>query len=98
MQTSPVSVFWFRRDLRLDDNAGLYHALKAGLPVIPIFIFDTNILNDLTNKKDKRVQFIHDALTTLQQQLVQLGSSLQVFCSTPAAVFGKLTEIGRAHV
>ncbi len=92
MQSSPVSVFWFRRDLRLDDNAGLYHALKAGLPVIPIFIFDTNILNDLTNKKDKRVQFIHDALTTLQQQLVQLGSSLQVFCSTPAAVFGKLTE------
>ncbi|MBP9187833.1 MAG: deoxyribodipyrimidine photo-lyase, partial [Bacteroidia bacterium] len=47
MNNSPISVFWFRRDLRLEDNAGLYHALKSGLPVLPIFIFDSEILNKL---------------------------------------------------
>lgn len=46
-----VSIFWFRRDLRLNDNAGLYHALKSGLPVLPIFIFDSEILENLDNKK-----------------------------------------------
>ena len=47
-----VKLFWFRRDLRLDDNAGLYHALKRGLPVLPIFIFDKNILEKLEDKKE----------------------------------------------
>jgi len=40
-----VNIFWFRRDLRLSDNAGLYHALKDGNPVLPVFIFDTSILD-----------------------------------------------------
>ncbi len=47
-----VTIFWFRRDLRLDDNAGLYQALKSGYPVVPVFIFDTNILTDLQEKAD----------------------------------------------
>ncbi|MEY2829412.1 MAG: hypothetical protein RIQ33_1270, partial [Bacteroidota bacterium] len=48
------SIFWFRRDLRLHDNAALYHALKSGNSVIPIFIFDKNILNELEDRSDKR--------------------------------------------
>ena len=88
MQT--VNIFWFRRDLRLHDNAGLYHALKSGLPVVPIFVFDTHILNKLEDKTDKRVAFIHAALEEIQQQLVKLGSSIEVYHGTPAAVFKKL--------
>ena len=49
-----VSIFWFRRDLRLEDNAGLWKALKSGHPVVPIFIFDTNILNQLEDKTEDR--------------------------------------------
>lgn len=85
-----VSIFWFRRDLRLDDNAGLYHALKSDNPVLPIFIFDTNILNDLEDKKDKRVAFIHDTLKELQKELKQLGSSLYILYTTPQEAFKKL--------
>lgn len=85
-----VSIFWFRRDLRLDDNAGLYHALKSDNPVLPVFIFDTNILNDLEDKKDKRVAFIHDTLKELQKELKQLGSSLYVLYSTPQEAYKKL--------
>ena len=87
-----ISVFWFRRDLRLDDNAGLYHALKSGAPVLPIFIFDTNILNDLGDKRDKRVDFIHQTLMHLQEQLVERGSSLLVLSGTPQDCFGELVK------
>ena len=54
-----VSIFWFRRDLRLEDNAGLWKALKSGHPVVPIFIFDRNILDKLQDKSDARVSFLH---------------------------------------
>ena len=54
-----VAIFWFRRDLRLEDNAGLYYALKSGLEVLLLFIFDKNILEKLNNKSDKRVDFIY---------------------------------------
>ena len=50
-----LTIFWLRRDLRLNDNHGLHEALRSGLPVLPIFIFDTNILDSLKDKKDKRV-------------------------------------------
>lgn len=88
MQT--VNIFWFRRDLRLQDNAALYHALKSSNPVVPIFIFDTNILNLLEDKEDKRVSFIHAALAEIQQQLVDMGSSLEIFYSTPLEAYKKL--------
>ena len=78
MAAGKIAIFWFRRDLRLDDNAGLYHALRSGLPVQPIFIFDSNILDDLEDKTDKRVLFIHQALGQIQTQLVDLKSSLDV--------------------
>lgn len=74
----PINIFWFRRDLRLEDNAGLYHALKSGNPVLPIFIFDTNILGQLGDPRDARVEFIMAALNDLQQKLVGLGSSLEI--------------------
>ncbi len=87
-----ISVFWFRRDLRLNDNAGLYHALRSVKPVLPIFIFDTQILDSLNDKKDKRVQFIHNALAGIHQQLVAMGSGLTVLHGTPLECFKLLTQ------
>ncbi|MFZ1263048.1 MAG: deoxyribodipyrimidine photo-lyase [Chitinophagaceae bacterium] len=85
-----VSIFWFRRDLRLHDNAGLFHALKEGRPVLPIFIFDRNILDELEDKTDRRVEFIHIALQDLQRQLVKLDSTLDVRYGTPLEIFTEL--------
>ena len=83
---------WFRRDLRLHDNAALYHALKSEQSVLPIFIFDKNILDDLEDKKDRRVEFIHDALIDMQQQLEKHSSTLQVFYDTPHGAFTDLLK------
>lgn len=85
-----VSIFWFRRDLRLDDNAGLYHALRSGNPVVPIFIFDENILSKLEDKQDRRVDFIHRSLANLKVQLRELASDLLVCHGTPIEVYRKL--------
>ncbi|MEJ7820717.1 MAG: deoxyribodipyrimidine photo-lyase, partial [Chitinophagaceae bacterium] len=85
-----VNIFWFRRDLRLHDNAGLYHALKDKNPVIPIFIFDKNILFKLENKSDRRVKFIYEAIKELQAQLQVIGSSLEVYYDFPEKVFRQL--------
>jgi deoxyribodipyrimidine photo-lyase len=87
-----VNIFWFRRDLRLEDNAGLYHALRSDRPVVPVFIFDTNILDKLEDKADRRVEFIYAAIETLQQQLKKLGSSLEVYYDTPAGAYKKLLK------
>jgi len=92
MSKISINIFWFRRDLRLSDNAGLYHALRSGIPVLPVFIFDTNILNVLPNKTDRRVRFIHDCLLNLQRQLIAMGSSLNVLYNTPLGAFAQLTE------
>lgn len=89
---SKVSVFWFRRDLRLHDNAGLYHALRSGYPVVPVFIFDKNILDELEDKEDKRVDFIHRQLQNMQQQLVDIGSTLHVLYDTPGNASKRLTD------
>lgn len=82
-----VNIFWFRRDLRLHDNAALYHALREGLPVLPIFIFDKNILDDLEDRSDSRVTFIHRTITELQESLRDISSGLEVFHDVPADVF-----------
>jgi len=86
------NIFWFRRDLRSEDNAGLYHALRSENPVIPIFIFDKNILDDLPNKEDARVHFLHDTLVDLQGELRGLGSDLQVYYGHPIDVYKKLLK------
>jgi deoxyribodipyrimidine photo-lyase len=87
-----VNIFWFRRDLRLHDNTGLHHALKAGKPVIPIFIFDRDILDKLDNIEDRRVEFIHQQVEHIQQQLISLNSSLDVFYGRPMKVFEDLLK------
>ncbi|MEO8584500.1 MAG: deoxyribodipyrimidine photo-lyase, partial [Flavitalea sp.] len=87
-----VNIFWFRRDLRLHDNAGLFHALKDKNPVLPIFIFDTIILDKLEDKADSRVEFIHKALTEIHRQLSFQKSSIQVFYGTPEKIFGELLK------
>lgn len=89
---NPVVIFWFRRDLRLHDNAGLYHALKSGMPVVPVFIFDTVILDALTNRNDARLSFIHAALEKMQGELVKKGASLDARHGTPEAVFRELLD------
>lgn len=81
-----VVLFWFRRDLRLEDNAGLHAALSSGLPVVPIFIFDTDILQHLEDKDDRRVSFIYSALEHMQEQLLAVESSLDVRYGKPLEV------------
>ncbi len=83
-------IFWFRRDLRLNDNAGLYRALKSGHKVLPIFIFDTTILSKLEDKEDARVHFIHNEVARLHSELKDLGSSLLVLTGEPKQVFAQL--------
>src|SRR5688572_29642594 len=89
---SDVNIFWFRRDLRLHDNAGLFHSLKAGLPVIPIFIFDEYILAALEDPQDRRVSFIYDSIQNLEEQLKELGSSMIVLHGKPVEEISKLAE------
>lgn len=78
-----VVLFWFRRDLRLEDNAGLDAALSSGFPVVPVFIFDTTILQHLEDKDDRRVSFIYAALEDLQDKLISVESSLDVRYGKP---------------
>lgn len=87
---APVNLFWFRRDLRLHDNAGLYHALKSGKPVQPIFIFDRNILDQLEDRQDRRVSFIHEQILLLQEKLKQYGATLDVRYGKPEEIFLQL--------
>lgn len=91
-----VNVFWFRRDLRLDDNVGLFHALSSHLPVLPIFIFDRNILDEL-EPKDRRVNYIHQSILNIQDQLLAVGSSLVVFYDTPKDAFKELISRYSIH-
>jgi len=87
-----INIFWFRRDLRLHDNAGLYHALKAENPVQPIFIFDTCILDKLEDKEDARVEFIHDTLASIDKELEDHKSNLWVFYGDPKTIWRQLLD------
>jgi len=84
-----VNFFWFRRDLRIEDNAGLYHALKAGLPIIGIFIFDKNILDKLEDKNDARVTFLHDRVTQLRSEIENLGGKMILSYGFPLDIWEK---------
>lgn len=86
------ALFWFRRDLRLHDNTGLYHALSSGLKVIPFFLFDKSILDKLEEKDDARVSFIHREISRIKDQLKELGSDLLVEHGTPEEVFNQILE------
>lgn len=87
-----LSIFWFRRDLRLDDNAGLCKALTSGYPILPIFIFDETILSHIENKKDRRVDYIHQALSKINAGLKEHQSTLHTFYGKPLDIFKILLE------
>lgn len=87
-----ISIFWFRRDLRLEDNVGLCQALASGFAVFPIFIFDETILEQLEDKKDRRVDYIHQALSAINLELKKYGSKLTSFYGEPLDIFQQLSE------
>ena len=92
-----VSIFWFRRDLRLDDNAGLHKALSSGLPIVPVFIFDKTILEKLSSKTDTRVSFIHEQILLLQEKLLAIGTSMEVYYGKPIEIYKSLLEKYKIH-
>lgn len=87
-----ISLFWFRRDLRLTDNRGLFQALKHGLPVLSLFIFDVNILNKLENKEDARVTFIFDRIKSLKEKIELLGGSFLIEYGNPSEIIDRITN------
>jgi len=84
-----ISVFWFRRDLRLEDNTGLQQALNSEQTVLPIFIFDDNIIAELP-EDDARITFIYDSLQIINSKLRELGSSLLILKGKPDEIWQKL--------
>jgi deoxyribodipyrimidine photo-lyase len=91
MAKQEVVFFWFRRDLRLEDNVGLFQALQSQYPVIPLFIFDETILERLP-KNDPRVGFIHESLSKIQLQLQEKGKSLLIRKGKPELVWEDLLQ------
>lgn len=91
-----INVFWFRRDLRLEDNTALNSALDSRLPVLPVFIFDTNITDDL-RADDPRISFIHESLLAINSELNKSGSSLYVLKSHPERVWRDLARTFDIH-
>jgi len=92
VKKSKVSIFWFRRDLRLDDNLGFLQALKGEYPVLPLFIFDKDILSELP-KDDARVSYIFEQLQIMRKELQEnYESSIGMFYDKPINVFEKLLE------
>lgn len=89
---SEIIIFWFRRDLRLNDNHGLFKALDNGVPVLPVFIFDKNILERLNSTNDARVNFIYEEILKIKSKLESAGSSLRIFYSTPEDAFRSLLD------
>jgi deoxyribodipyrimidine photo-lyase len=90
MKKQQVSIFWFRRDLRLDDNHGLSQALSMGYPVLPIFIFDTDIIHTLP-RDDHRITYIHDELSHIHSTLrEQAGSGMTTYHGVPRDIFKKI--------
>jgi deoxyribodipyrimidine photo-lyase len=86
-----INIFWFRRDLRLDDNNALFQATSSDLPVLPVFIFDTNITGEL-RIDDPRLSFIYEALLSINNRLAEYGSSILVIKGDPLAEWEKLAE------
>jgi hypothetical protein len=86
-----ISIFWFGRDLRLEDNTGLNAALDSSLPVLPIFIFDDEILKELP-KDDARVTFIYESLFKMDQELKKWGSSIMTRRGAPLTIWEALLK------
>lgn len=87
-----IDIFWFRRDLRLHDNAGFYRALKSGRPVLPLFIFDTVILDKLDDKDDARITLIYQSVAEMDKQLKENGSSILIKNTSPKEAFTQILD------
>ncbi len=85
-----IAIFWFRRDLRLKDNHALLKALESGLDIMLIFIFDTNILDRLESKEDRRVDFIYTHICNIEKELSQTGTHLNIFYGDPFKIYSDL--------
>ncbi len=88
-----VNICWLRRDLRLSDNAALYHALQGPFSVLLLFIFDKNILENLNNKSDKRVAFIHETLLDINDAIRKYNSSILVVYDRPPHAFSEINQV-----
>lgn len=86
-----ISVFWFRRDLRFEDNTALRHALNSGTVILPLFIFDENIVSQLP-ADDHRINFIYDTISRLNNKLTHFNSSILCLRGNPLDIFKKLIE------
>jgi deoxyribodipyrimidine photo-lyase len=91
MDKKEIVVFWFRRDLRIEDNCALFQALNSNLPVLPVFIFDEEILNELP-KNDARVSYIYNSLEKINKKLVKNNSSLAVFKGNVFEIWNQLFQ------
>lgn len=87
-----VNIFWMRRDLRLEDNTALFHALKTRENVLPLFIFNPDILERLEVRPDFRVNFIYKTLTVIKEALEKIGSSIYIAHGRPQDVFKEMAE------
>ncbi len=88
----PRSIMWFRRDLRLDDNTALAEATRQSGEVLPVFVFDSGILDALPLRDDRRVTFIHDSVRALREDLLRLGSDLVVLHGDPRVLLPELAQ------
>jgi deoxyribodipyrimidine photo-lyase len=86
-----ISIFWFRRDLRLNDNTALNQALANSKNVLPLFIFDEEILSELP-LDDARFTFIHDRLCIIDQKLKENNSSILCLKGNPIEVWKELLQ------
>lgn len=89
---SKINIFWFRRDLRLNDNTGLNAALKSNQKVLPVFIFDTEILDQLENKFDRRLDYIHQALEGINEELKNHKSGVKTYQGKPLDIFKEIIK------
>lgn len=87
-----IAIFWFRRDLRFEDNTALITALEGGHPVLPIFIFDKKILDELADRTDARVAFIHGEIQKLNAHLQTQGCTLKTYYETPIEAWKRVVE------
>lgn len=91
ISSEKIAIFWFRRDLRLSDNAGLRQALSSNLPVLPVFIFDTEITEDLPDD-DARISFIYDNVKTINDELRKHNSGVYCLKGNPGAIWEELID------
>ena len=86
-----ISIFWFRRDLRLHDNTALFHALKSGEKILPIFIFDINIIEKI-QKNDARISFINKELHSMNKYLQSFESGINMYHGNPKEIIKSLLK------